>query len=69
MEYKRLYIAYGSNINLEQMAHRCPNSSLSMIKRPMNLPSFLLVIQISNLLAFTFYCCYHTIFIVQTIQN
>ncbi len=23
---KKLYIAYGSNINLEQMAHRCPNS-------------------------------------------
>ena len=28
MEYKRLYIAYGSNINLEQMAHRCPNSKV-----------------------------------------
>ena len=28
MEYKRLYIAYGSNINLEQMAHRCPNSKI-----------------------------------------
>ncbi len=26
MEYKRLYLAYGSNINLEQMARRCPNS-------------------------------------------
>lgn len=26
MEYKRLYLAYGSNINLEQMAYRCPNS-------------------------------------------
>ncbi len=23
---KKLYVAYGSNINLEQMAHRCPNS-------------------------------------------
>lgn len=23
---KKLYIAYGSNINLEQMAHRCPSS-------------------------------------------
>ena len=23
---KKLYIAYGSNINLEQMAHRCPHS-------------------------------------------
>lgn len=28
MEYKRLYIAYGSNINLEQMSHRCPNSKI-----------------------------------------
>lgn len=28
MEYKRLYIAYGSNINLEQMAHRCLNSKI-----------------------------------------
>ncbi len=28
MEYKRLYIAYGSNINIEQMAHRCPNSKI-----------------------------------------
>ena len=28
MEYKRLYIAYGSNINLEQMAYRCPNSKI-----------------------------------------
>ena len=28
MEYKRLYIAYGSNINLEQMARRCPNSKV-----------------------------------------
>lgn len=26
MEYKRLYLVYGSNINLEQMARRCPNS-------------------------------------------
>jgi hypothetical protein len=26
MKYKRLYIAYGSNINLEQMAHRCPTA-------------------------------------------
>ena len=25
---KKLYIAYGSNINLEQMAHRCPNSKV-----------------------------------------
>ena len=28
MEYRRLYIAYGSNINLEQMAYRCPNSRI-----------------------------------------
>ena len=28
MKYKRLYIAYGSNINLEQMAFRCPNSKI-----------------------------------------
>ena len=28
MEYRRLYIAYGSNINLEQMANRCPNSKV-----------------------------------------
>lgn len=28
MEYKRLYIAYGSNINLEQMKHRCPHSKV-----------------------------------------
>jgi hypothetical protein len=28
MKYKRLYIAYGSNINLEQMAYRCPNSKV-----------------------------------------
>lgn len=26
MEQKQLYIAYGSNINPEQMAYRCPNS-------------------------------------------
>ena len=26
MEYKRLYLAYGSNINLEQMAYRCPGA-------------------------------------------
>lgn len=26
MSKKQLYIAYGSNINLEQMAFRCPNS-------------------------------------------
>ena len=26
MHKKQLYIAYGSNINLEQMAFRCPNS-------------------------------------------
>ena len=28
MENKQLYIAYGSNINLEQMAFRCPHSSV-----------------------------------------
>lgn len=28
MEYRRLYLAYGSNINLEQMARRCPNSKV-----------------------------------------
>ena len=26
MEQKQLYIAYGSNINSEQMAYRCPHS-------------------------------------------
>lgn len=26
MQKKQLYIAYGSNINLEQMAYRCPHS-------------------------------------------
>lgn len=26
MMNKKLYIAYGSNLNLEQMAHRCPDS-------------------------------------------
>ena len=28
MKKKQLYIAYGSNINLEQMAFRCPNSKV-----------------------------------------
>lgn len=28
MKYKRIYIAYGSNINLKQMAMRCPNSKV-----------------------------------------
>ena len=28
MQKKQLYIAYGSNINLEQMAYRCPHSSV-----------------------------------------
>ena len=28
MKYKRLYIAYGSNINLDQMAYRCPHSKV-----------------------------------------
>ena len=26
MKNKQLYIAYGSNINLEQMKYRCPHS-------------------------------------------
>lgn len=25
---KRLYIAYGSNLNLEQMKHRCPTAEV-----------------------------------------
>lgn len=28
MQNKRIYAAYGSNINLEQMARRCPNSKI-----------------------------------------
>ena len=28
MKYKRLYLAYGSNINLEQMKYRCPHSKI-----------------------------------------
>ncbi len=28
MSKKQLYIAYGSNINLEQMAFRCPHSKV-----------------------------------------
>lgn len=28
MKNKQLYIAYGSNINLEQMAYRCPRSKV-----------------------------------------
>ena len=28
MKKKQLYIAYGSNINLEQMAYRCPHSKV-----------------------------------------
>ncbi len=28
MKYKRLYIAYGSNLNLEQMKYRCPHSKV-----------------------------------------
>ena len=28
MSKKQLYIAYGSNINLEQMAYRCPHSKI-----------------------------------------
>lgn len=26
---KKLYAAYGSNINLEQMAYRCPHSTVA----------------------------------------
>lgn len=32
---EKLYIAYGSNLNLEQMAHRCPTAQVvgaSMLK-------------------------------------
>ena len=29
MDKKILYAAYGSNINLEQMAYRCPNSTVA----------------------------------------
>ena len=25
---KRLYVAYGSNLNFEQMKHRCPTAKL-----------------------------------------
>ena len=25
---RKLYVAYGSNLNLEQMAHRCPSASI-----------------------------------------
>ena len=28
MSKKQMYIAYGSNINLEQMAYRCPHSKV-----------------------------------------
>lgn len=28
MSRRQLYIAYGSNINLEQMAYRCPHSKV-----------------------------------------
>ena len=28
MKNKQLYIAYGSNINLEQMKYRCPHSKV-----------------------------------------
>ena len=30
MSNERLYFAYGSNINLEQMAYRCPNATVLM---------------------------------------
>ena len=29
MKNKQLYIAYGSNINLQQMAYRCPHSRVA----------------------------------------
>lgn len=29
LENKRLYIAYGSNLNLEQMKHRCPTAKVA----------------------------------------
>ena len=43
MKKKQLYIAYGSNINLEQMAFRCPHSSVvgdqcQQLKRYWHLP-------------------------------
>ena len=28
MQKNRLYIAYGSNLNLPQMAHRCPTAKV-----------------------------------------
>ncbi len=28
MKYRRIYLAYGSNINLEQMARRCPTAKV-----------------------------------------
>ena len=29
MKNKQLYVAYGSNINLQQMAYRCPHSRVA----------------------------------------
>lgn len=28
MKERKFYVAYGSNLNLEQMAHRCPNAKV-----------------------------------------
>ena len=28
---KKVYGAYGSNMNLEQMAHRCPKARMEMV--------------------------------------
>lgn len=37
MNDRRLYFAYGSNINLDQMAYRCPNAAVLM---PVVLPGY-----------------------------
>lgn len=29
MKNKKLYVAYGSNLNVEQMAHRCPDATVA----------------------------------------
>lgn len=41
MSKKQLYIAYGSNINLEQMAYRCPHLLY-------HFPYYLSIVLISN---------------------
>jgi gamma-glutamylcyclotransferase (GGCT)/AIG2-like uncharacterized protein YtfP len=33
MENSTLYIAYGSNLNLEQMAHRCPTAKVAGVSK------------------------------------